>query len=129
MAPAIRGAVAASVRTARDVLRRSRTLYRAVSLEEYADLDRSGRLSTGGRMDAMELEKWFAERYVDAVRWGAMLHRDQPFRIIKAWWPRQQVDSFYFVPFLDRIGPARSAPCEAWPDARISVILRWWDRL
>jgi hypothetical protein len=125
--------IASWVRVARDSLTGSRTLYRAVSLAEYDDLKQMGRLGTGGHPEAMEFAKWFAERYGDAVCWGYELGRlgGRPpgaFRIVKASWPRAQVESFHFIRDLDQIGPARAAPSEAWPDARIDLTLYWWDR-
>lgn len=125
--------IASWVRATRDSVAGSRTLYRAVSLAEYEDLRRTGRLGTGGHPEAMEFAKWFAERYDDAVRWGAELGRlggrpRDEFRIVKASWPQAQVEGFYHSPYLDHIGPARAAPCEAWPDATMELSLYWWDR-
>jgi hypothetical protein len=119
--------ISSLVRGARDALRGSLTLYRAVSQAEYDDIKQSARLESVP--EAMEDHKWFAERCADAFRWGEALYGDQPFHIIKARWPRSKIGRFTFLPNLDHIGPARCAPREAWPDAKIAMTLRWWDRL
>jgi len=127
-------AIAWLVRAARDVVLGSRTFYRAVSPAEYADLRQSGRLDSV--LQAMTTAKFFAVRYADAHRWGVRLHPGQPFHIIKARWRVSRLGQdagtyagFKFWAKLDHIGPAWTAPCEAWPDATINVTLCWWDRL
>jgi hypothetical protein len=109
------------------VATRGTTLYRAVSPAEYAELSATGKLRS--IPESLEFVKWFAETPEDARRWGEqeMFYGQATFHVIKATWARTDPPAFRRRPRLDGIGPAWSVQCEAWPDARVDVTLRWWD--
>ena len=85
-------------------------LYRAVGLNEAADIERFGGFRAMPRAGFQE-GKWFAPRYDDAVRWGKAMQRldgpaAHPFRVAEAMVPQSLIVTLEFRPQLDAIGPA-----------------------
>ncbi len=83
-------------------------LYRAVSAEEWADLQQCGAFRPAPPSNQ---GKWFAETAVDAAEWGKRLPSQggDTFLIVEVEIPIQVGDQLFRLPNLDRIGPARFA--------------------
>ena len=85
------------------------TLYRAVGLDEAADILATGRFRVAPAQ-AMGDGKWFAETFNDALRWGGLMPlvaRPRSFHIARVSLPQDVVGTFLRLARLDGIGPAR----------------------
>lgn len=86
-------------------------LYRAVSVQELADLKQSGEL----RPVPTSIEgKWFAENPADAREWGLRFYQEEDavFQIVEVEILASVADLLFRLPQLDNIGPARFANLE-----------------
>ncbi|KVK85723.1 hypothetical protein WS90_00550 [Burkholderia cepacia] len=93
-------------------------LYRSMSLDEYGGLMKSGRWNINGSME----EKWFAESYQDAVKWGnTMGHGEGAVRVVQVDVPDDIAGKMHKDPHLDGIGPARYAEIEDLNNPRSRV--------
>ncbi len=81
-------------------------LYRGMSLDEFASLEKEGWKAGKGTMEG----KWFAESYKDAVTWGnKMGHGGDTFKIVQINIPDNIANKMHMDSHLDGIGPARYA--------------------
>lgn len=101
------------------VLEERVTLYRAVSMAEYRDLQEHRRFQT----TPSSLEgKWFATTASDAAAWGRLFERfSGPFTIIAIDVPRGLLQRFGYRESLDGIGPAYYAGIEQLEQLLVDV--------
>jgi hypothetical protein len=93
-------------------------IYRVMSQKEFDDLDKNGVFSTDA-INALEC-KWFADRYEDVLKWEEAFFPLGDGRIVEATIRKEDADTWYFVPFLDGIGPARCVT-----ELQLMSILSW----
>lgn len=79
------------------------TLYRAVGLEEFAELMATKQFRSANTLGG----KWFAESAEHAHEWGFKLNGPGKYRVIEVEFPKTSADSFLRRDRLDTIGPAR----------------------
>jgi hypothetical protein len=81
-------------------------LFRAMSPAEWADIQKQSEFRPG---PPSFQGKWFAETLIAAITWGSRLHLNSPdgFVVIEVDVPRAIADSYFRLPLLEGIGPAR----------------------
>jgi hypothetical protein len=82
------------------------TLYRAVSPEELADIQRVGFFRPHPEGLSNDV-KWFSETFDGAKKWGKKMYEE--FEIINVTVPRTIADEMFSVKNLDGIANARAA--------------------
>ena len=95
------------------------TLYRAVGMAEFNQIQRTGTFAAGPNSLS---GKWFAESADDAARWGATFGDEGGYRVVSTTVDRSQADSWLRHQNLDGIGPARYGELEDLADATIKVV-------
>jgi RHS repeat-associated protein len=95
------------------------TLYRAVSLQEAADISATGSLRTiAGQVEG----KYFAESAADAAKWGSRMPGGGQFNIVSVQFPENVARQMMRLQRLDGIAPARFATLEQLASA-INILI------
>ena len=87
-----------------DPLGLDKFLYRSMSMDEYSELNKTGRWSANnGSMES----KWFAESYNDANQWGKTMGHGGDYMVVQIKVPDDVYHGAYSNEHLDGIGKAK----------------------
>jgi RHS repeat-associated protein len=103
-------------------------LYRAVELNEAADIERTGEFRTDPSGRNYEDGKWFASTCEDAITWGSKLNKEG-FFVVESCCPRSFVDTLRYEPRWDAIGPAYYVTVDQLPIMNLMCRTRFKDGL
>lgn len=94
-------------------------LYRAVGLNEAADIERHSGFRPHPSGLSLEV-KWFAMSLADAVAFGRLMQRKlphpRPFVVAAVELPPATLPSLHYTPSLDGIGPAYAVRADQLPE-------------